>query len=365
MVSLTYIMKLKIKNTNLSFDHILRYIAVVALLGMSFMPVAVGAAQITGRSVTLSDSTGDAASVSYTFASAALPTTGTAVKSVAALACTTASGACTKPTGFANASSTLVSQPSGLGAASGWTVNTATDGSLRIVNAANATTPSGAVSIPWGAVHNPTANNTTFYLRVTTYSDAAWSSALDSGTVAVSTAQAITVTASVDETLTFCTGTSGITSSSCAGATGATVALGTLTSTATASSTSQIGVTTNAASGYSITVNGTTLTSGGNTISALATQTASAVGGEQFGINLKDNATPNIGTEVAGAGDATATANYATADQFRFVTGDSIASDAESDLFRLFTVSYIANISGATEPGSYQTILTYICTATF
>jgi hypothetical protein len=173
------------------------------------------------------------------------------------------------------------------------------------------------------------------------------------------------MTASVDETLTFCTGTSGVTNSSCAGATGSSIDLGSLSTSATGTGTSQIGVSTNASSGYVISVNGSTLTSGSDTIDALATQTASTTGSKQFGINLKDNATPNVGTEVSGTGGATASTNYGTADQFRFVSGDQIVSRASADNFRLFTVSYIANISGSTPAGSYATSLTYIVTPTF
>ncbi len=340
-------------------------VPILALILTLVGPLNVSAAQITSRKVTLGSSAGDATSVSYTFNSAALPTSGTIVLSVGIAACTTASGSCTTPSGFSSSASTLASQPSGLGDASGWTVNTATSGELRIVKAGNATTPSGAVTIQWNGVHNPTASNTTFYLRATTYSGSAWTGVIDTGTVAVSTANQITVTASVDETLTFCVGTSGVTSSSCAGATGTAVSLGTLTTTSTGASTSQLGATTNATSGYSITVAGVTLTSGGNTITALASQTASTQGSEQFGINLKDNATPNIGSEPAGAGSGTPTANYGTADQFRYVSGDSIASNGTADDFRLYTVSYIANIANSTEPGTYQTTLTYVCTATF
>jgi hypothetical protein len=143
------------------------------------------------------------------------------------------------------------------------------------------------------------------------------------------------------------------------------VSLGTLTTSSTGTGTSQIGVSTNADSGYSITVNGTTLTSGSNTLTALSAQTASSQGSSQFGINLKDNATPNIGSDPAGSGSATPTADYGTADQFKFVTADDVASAASADDFRLFTVSYIANISGSTPPGTYTTTLTYIATATF
>lgn len=122
---------------------------------------------------------------------------------------------------------------------------------------------------------------------------------------------------------------------------------------------------TNANSGYAITVNGVTLTSGANTITALASQTASTQGNSQFGINLKANATPSVGSEVSGSGSGTASANYGTADQFRFVTGDTVASASGPTNSNTYTVSYIANISGSTKPGSYATDLTYIATATF
>ena len=335
----------------------------IVLLIVALLPVSVSAAQITNRKFTLTNTNGAATGVSYTFNSDALPSA-TAVRSVKAEACTTASGACSTPSGFTGLPANLTSQPSGLGAASSWTDDSVA-GSLRVTHASNVTAPSGAVTIAWDTVTNPTADNATFYLRVTTYSDAAYTTAIDTGTVAVSTAEQITVNATVDETLTFCTGTSGITNSSCSGATGSTVSLGTITPSTTGASTSQIGISTNGSSGYAITVAGNTLTSGANTITALASQTGSSQGSAQFGLNLRDNATPNIGTDVSGAGTATATANYNTVDQYRFVTGDIIASKNASDAHRLFTVSYIANVAGNTPAGSYTTNLTFVATTTF
>lgn len=338
----------------------LSLLAGLALLLVAFTPLVVDAAQITGRSFTLSDSDGAATGVGYTFASVALPTSGTAVKSVAAEACTTATGACSTPSGFSIAAATLASQPSGLGSATGWTVNTATAGSLRIVNAANATTPSGAVSIPWGGVVNPTADNTTFFLRLSTYSDAAWATPIDTGTVAVSTGNDITVTASIDETLSFCVYT-GI---NC-GAGGATVALGSLSASTTGTGTSKMDAATNADSGYAITYAGNTLTSGGNTITAISPAAASAQGSEQFGLNLKDNTTPNVGAEVSGSGSGASTGDYDTADTFKFLTGESVAAAAGPTLSNTFTVSYIANITATTEAGSYESVINWIATATF
>lgn len=331
----------------------------VALLPVS----SVSAAQITGRKFTLSNSNGAASGVTYVFNSDALPSA-TAVRSLKAEACTTASGGCSAPAGFTGAAADISGQPTGLGAAASWT-DDSNAGNLRVTHASNVTAPSGAVAITWTGVTNPTADNTTFFLRVTTYSDAAYTTPIDTGTIAVSTAEQITVNATVDETLTFCTGTSGITNSSCSGATGNTVTLGTITPSTTGASTSQIGISSNGSTGYAITVAGNTLTSGANNIDALATQTASTQGSEQFGLNLRDNATPNIGVDASGAGTATPTANYNTADQFRFVSGDVIASKNSADAHRLFTVSYIANVAGNTPAGSYTTNITFVATATF
>ena len=322
------------------------------------------AGTITNRKITLSTSVGDASGVTYTLTSDALPTTATAVKSIGVQFCTSLEGACTTPTGFSASASTLAAQPSGVGAASGWTVNTAVAGSLRIVNAANSTNPTGSVSVQWGGVHNPTATNTTFYAKITTYSDSAWTTPVDSSDVALSTSEQIQVLLDVNETLTFCTGTS-ITGQNCATVAGSTVDLGTASTTATASGTSVFAASTNGANGYTVTINGSTLTSGSNTITAMSANAASSVGTSQFGINLVSNATPAVGSGVSGTGTATAASNYNTTNSFRFVSGDAVASVNAPTNANAFTVSYIANIAGTTAPGSYSTNLHYDATANF
>jgi hypothetical protein len=311
-------------------------VAVMAVTPMlAAMPV--GASQITGRSVTLSNSAGAATGVSYALVTAAVPTA-TAVKSVQIQFCTSASGACTTPTGFSASTSTLASQPTGLGATSGWTVNTATAGSLRIVNASNATVPTGAVTINWAGVTNPTANNTTFYGVVTTYSDSAWTTPLDTGTVALSTATQIQVALTVSEALTFCAGTS-ITGQNCGSIAGNTVNLG-------------VGST-------------TTASTGGNLITANTSNAASSVGTKQFGLNLVSNSAPTVGSAVTGIGTGVAATNYNTTNSFRFGTGETVATVAVPTNANAYTVSYVANIDGVTPPGSYNTNLTYVATANF
>lgn len=340
----------------------------VPILALVILPVIdalpASAAPITGRSITLSNSAGAATGVTYTLTTAALPSS-TAVRSLKVQFCTAASGSCSAPSGFSSSGSgTLPSQPTGLGSTTGWSASTATANELRITHASNSTAPSGSVTVTWNGVANPTANNTTFYGIITTYSDSAYTTAIDTGTVALSTASQIQVALAVYETLTFCAGTS-ITGQNCGTISGSTVNLGTGSTTATQSGTSVLAASTNAGSGYTITVNGSTLTSGSNTITALSSGGASSVGTKQFGLNLVSNTTPSVGAAASGTGTATAASGYGTTNSFRFATGETIASVAGPSNANTFTVSYIANIDGLTPPGSYTSNLTYIATANF
>jgi len=124
---------------------------------------------------------------------------------------------------------------------------------------------------------------------------------------------------------------------------------------------------TNASSGYIVTVNGTTLTSGANTIPAY-TAGASVIGTSGFGINLTANTVPTVGavkTNGAAPSIGTYGGSYGTANTFNYLTGDTVATSAGPTNNNTFTVSYIANIGTAQAAGSYATTFTYICTATF
>ncbi len=148
------------------------------------------------------------------------------------------------------------------------------------------------------------------------------------------------------------------------------IGFGTLSSTAaryatgdTTGSTSEveahtIAASTNASSGYFITVNGATLISGANTITAIgSSNTISSVGSEQFGLRMS-----------ASGGNGAVTSPYA-ASGFAFDTGsfpDQLASDADGDdVTTTYSLRYLGNISGTTEAGSYSSTLTYIITAGF
>lgn len=123
---------------------------------------------------------------------------------------------------------------------------------------------------------------------------------------------------------------------------------------------------TNGATGYTITYNGATLTSGAYTIDAMAAKAASSTGTEQFGINLKDNATPDTGTNPSGGTGAPA-ADYNTADEFKFAAGatTTLATAAAPTATTTFTVTYIVNVAAVTQAAAYQTTITYVCTGNF
>ncbi len=325
------------------------YILLVASLLLVYLPNIVSASQITARTIIIGSS---AAGVSTTYLfNFTVPST-TVIQSLSFAACTTASGACTSAPGFSASSSTLTSQPVNLGDASGWLVDTSIPGELRLSKSGNIAAPTGSQTVGFSGVVNPSATNSTFFLRMSTYSDDSWATLIDTGVVAASTAGQVTVTATVAETLTFTMASE-------------TVALGALSTSSTGAATSSMTVATNAASGYSVSYSGNTLTSGLDTITALNSPVASSMNSKQFGINLMANATPAIGSNVFGSGSGAPAANYNTADLFKFNSGDTIASSLVPTNSNTYTVSYIANIDGVTAPGTYSTTLTYVATTNF
>lgn len=345
------------------FTRLVARLGVVALLVNLLIPLSATASQITSRSLTLGTSQG-ATSTSHNF-EFTLPSS-TTVKSIAFLYCTTPSGSCVTPTGLTTTTAALNGAPANLGGAGSWTVGgTPTNGLVQIANSSNTGSPTANATVNFNTITNPTlsGNSTVFYVRITSYSDASWTTPVDSGDVAGSVTNQIQVTASVDESLSFCAFQTG---STCAGGTGATVALGTLSSSAATTGTSKMVAGTNASSGYAIQYTGATLT-GPSTITATGTTGAtSSTGSAQFGINVANNTSPSVGVAPSG-GSGSGSTNYATANTFSYVasTPTQIASAVGASADTVFTVSYLANIPSNQQAGAYSTTITYICTSTF
>lgn len=253
-----------------------------------------------------------------------------------------------------------------------------------------------AIKVALNNVTNPTTTNQTFYVRISAFSSTdGTGTATDTGTVAASTANPIYLSGTMPETLLFCTGQT-ITETNnvpdCSSATVDNIAFNQLFSpTATAYATSQMAASTNAGSGYAITVNGPTLTSGGNTINAINTtngfaSTGSLVvpGTSQFGMNVAQDTAANSATPAVSPASAAVTtptgnsyyhgeavAPYATggdstAALYYFNSGDIVAnSTSQASDPQVYTATYMANVPGHQPAGTYSTTLTYICTATY
>ncbi|MEO5691354.1 MAG: hypothetical protein ABIQ64_04160 [Candidatus Saccharimonadales bacterium] len=370
----------------------------LTIVSQLLLPFTASAAQITNRSLTLQAGATEGGSkpggtVNHLF-TYTVPTTGTAIGSIKFEYCTTAANSpavptCVTPTGMdSTLAGTALGSESG---ASGFTLNKTTNGAPYLFKATAAVPGSGNLVYRLDNIKNPTTEGT-FFVRITTYNGTDGATGpIDTGTVAASTAEQIVLNGIMPESLVFCTGaditkTAGV--PDCSTATSGIINFNQLFSpTDTATAVSRMAASTNAGQGYVITVNGPTLTSGSNTISGVATPSASLKGIAQFGLNLRVNTSAAAasfpGTSPLDSRDidltsdgvslhGRATPDYSTADTFKFVSGDAVADSnynttgtAEPSNAQIYTVSYIANVPGSQPAGTYTSTLTYICTPTF
>jgi hypothetical protein len=120
--------------------------------------------------------------------------------------------------------------------------------------------------------------------------------------------------------------------------------------------------------GYIVQVTGDTLKNGSHSIPAMASTGASDVGTEQFGMNLVANTAPaSVGSnpvyDVFGVG--TIAGNYATPNQFRYVSGETVAVANQSSGRTTYTITYLANVESLTPGGQYNADHTLIVTGTY
>lgn len=129
---------------------------------------------------------------------------------------------------------------------------------------------------------------------------------------------------------------------------------------------SEMAVGTNASGGFAIIANGTTLSAGTSVIDALESPTESQPGVNQFGINLVENTTPQIGRNPEGEWTNAVTADmYGQPDKYTFRSGDVVAYSPNVSLMKKFTVSYIVNSSSNLRAGVYTTTVNYLATGRF
>lgn len=147
--------------------------------------------------------------------------------------------------------------------------------------------------------------------------------------------------------------------------------IGTLNSTSTKTANATFSVKSYLASGYIVKQTSGGPTNGNYTMNGLTTPTASSVGQEQFGINLVANTSPaTFGAAPSQSPDATfgfgqVASGYNTANQYKYVTNDTVAYSDRSSGTTNFTVSYIFNVSNLTAGGTYTLRHVLVATSTF
>lgn len=408
-------MNKQLKST--SIKRLVSTALLVSVLLIQFIPISNvhGATQIVQRSLTLKagvdNTTGSepGATVNHLYTFTVPNDGGGVIKSIKFQYCLTAAdvgaNVCVMPTGLDTMVVGDAAHETGLlnatGAGSGgFSLDNSVSGTLRLNRAAETAIPANTpLTFEFKNIKNPTQTtptilSQTFFVRITTYtSQDSLSGQTDLGTVAASTNNGIDLQGYMPESLVFCAGkTIPLTVSAtpvpdCTAADDSEVRFNQLFSpTDTATATSQMSASTNAGTGYVITVNGPTLMSGTNSISAMTNMEQTLHGVSQFGLNLRANtnstSTAAVGAEVTQPSNGTnfkgqALAGYNTVDRFKFNTAagqNDVANSAYVDGVtqtqggtdaQIFTVSYIVNVPGSQPAGSYTTTLTYICTPTF
>ncbi len=375
----------------------------VAALPLVHVEKASAYGQITERAIKLSKSDVSATSVDYevTFKPASTST----IKSIAVDFCAntpiindtcTATPGTTTPT----ISAATVTTTGGVNTFSAltWTVTaTNTNRTFTIANATGeALTAGTAYVFTISGVTNQSTNGS-FYSRVLTFPDDAASNyagaytgtnvgtiiPTDAGGIALSLAAQITVTAKVQERLSFCV----YTGVNC-GAGGTAVTLGNTNGVLDPNGefvdkNTQYDVSTNAANGVAIRVKGATLTSTPNTIASIgsvATTPTPGGGNPEFGFcNYQatgsgltpaapyDDSACNTTTQTAGTGSTggRGSAKFALDTANTTTTYGQVFANKTAGNTSKGVIAFVGNISNGTPAGIYTTQFTFIATGTY
>ncbi len=384
------------KGLKLSVRNGVSLISALSLLVVGILPALIGsgtayAGEVTSRSVTMNQSTPGATGVTYTVNWT--PASTSSIYYVVVDFCTHSplpgDTTCTAPTGFSAGATTTWSEPNTSGNQLNgctWTASAPATTTVELADSSGcAQTTSSPDIISMSNVTNPTTTCSSdsaceFYARIITYGSTGpgtytagdTTDSIDSGGVALSTASAISISATVEESINFCVYASGNT---CGGSTSLTLGSGTptvLTSGAPSYGTEEFDLSDNAATGVAIDAYGPTLTSGANTIPA---QTSSAVlpttgNSAGFGLYIAQECTTSLNPLSATTPYTYSSANPTTTPPDVLFTGTTspvqIASTAGPDKnYCTSGVGYGAVSSVTTPSGVYTTNQQLIATGTF
>jgi hypothetical protein len=143
---------------------------------------------------------------------------------------------------------------------------------------------------------------------------------------------------------------------------------GTFSPTTTATSTATFTVINYTTYGYVVQMIGGDLKNGAHTINGMSTTGPPQTGIEQFGVNLVANTVPSsFGANPNNGqfGQGSIAPNYATPNEFRYITGETIALATKNSGQTIYTMSYIVNVAQLTPGGIYTSDQTLVVTGTY
>ncbi len=147
-----------------------------------------------------------------------------------------------------------------------------------------------------------------------------------------------------------------------------TVNFGNFTATSATTTTTTFTVLNYTTYGYIVQIVGDAPSSGSTTLAPMTTTGPSVAGTSQFGINLVANTLPtSVGANPDNGqfGFGTVAGNYGTSNQYRYVSGETIAQATRNSGVTTYTITYLVNVPALTPGGVYTSNQTLIVTGTY
>ncbi len=321
-------------------------------------------AALSSASVTMSDPRPSETGVTYTVDASGYDA-GTTIQCIQTLFTVNADGSGGTPAGMSttgaalDASGTLITEAS-------WTEDFATDGLLEITFNPGET-PAANGTLVFTGVTNPNTDDT-FFATLTTYTDDACTTPVDTVVIAFATKTGTQVSLTIDPNLTFTV--SGVAASTAVSGTNTTHAstassidyLNDVTASQNGVSAHNLDVTTNASGGYTVYIRhtGSLTNSNSDTID------------NHTGTNSAPTSFPAVGTEAWGyaTSDSSLSAVGDGADRFTNPGGEwagftTTNEEVMTDEAGTTTVAHQVGVASSTEAGTYTTNIVYTVVASF
>lgn len=146
------------------------------------------------------------------------------------------------------------------------------------------------------------------------------------------------------------------------------VALGDFSSASATTTTATFSVLNYTSYGYVAQIVGDPPKNGSYTLTAMDSNDISRPGTSQYGINLVANTSPvSVGANPNNGsfGFGQVAPNYAKPNEFRYVSGETVALAPKSSGLTTYTITYLVNVAGLTPGGQFTSDQTLIVTGTY